>query len=253
MKSLLLAGALLSLGAASAHAQKAGAIELGVFGRYTKFDDALHFDSRVGVGGRLGIFVLPNLAIEGDASYTATASADQDFIRAMPVHARLVYNLPLGQYTALLIGGGYTRQLFRESYRETQSGAGGLLGLRLGLGEVVSIRLDATGDYIFNPESRFGPPGQLADGGEGRPQPALGRTGGALLPVRRQARRRPGQGWGEELAGSVSQHPAGRGGGRQRLLAAQGCRWRRRDRQPGSLPHHPGRHPGGCHRLPPGQ
>jgi outer membrane protein OmpA-like peptidoglycan-associated protein len=162
MKCLLLAGALLSVGAAPATAQKAGAFELGGFGRYSKYDGALHFDSRAGIGGRLGIFVLPNLAVEGDASYTATASADQEFVRAIPLHARLVYNLPLGQYTALLLGGGYTRQLFRANYRESQSGAGGLVGLRLGLGGVLTIRLDATGDYIFHPESRFGPPGQLA-------------------------------------------------------------------------------------------
>jgi outer membrane protein OmpA-like peptidoglycan-associated protein len=156
MKGLLVAGAL-TLGAIPAVAQKPGAVEFGVFGRYTKFDGALHFDKRVGIGGRLGIFVLRNLAVEGDASYTATASEDQDFIRAIPVHARLVYNLPVGESSALLFGGGYTRQLFRESYRETKSGAGGLVGLRLGMGDLVSIRLDFTGDYIFNPETRFVP------------------------------------------------------------------------------------------------
>ncbi len=153
MRRHLLAGALLLTSVVPVYAQKPGAFEIGGFGRYSKFDGALNFDSRVGVGGRLGVFVLPNLAVEGDASYTATASQEQEFIRAIPLHARLVYNLPLGEYSALLIGGGYTRQLFRRGYRETKSGAGGLLGLRLGTGDVVSIRLDFTGDYIPKAES----------------------------------------------------------------------------------------------------
>lgn len=153
VKSLLLAAALLGL-SVPAFAQKPGTIEIGGFGRYTKFDGALNFDSRVGIGGRLGVFVYNNLSVEGDASYTATASQGQDFIRAIPIHARLVYNFPVGEHGAILLGGGYTRQLFREAYRETSSGAGGLLGVRLGLGDVISIRLDATGDYISKPESR---------------------------------------------------------------------------------------------------
>jgi outer membrane protein OmpA-like peptidoglycan-associated protein len=161
IKTGLVLTALLVMHAASLTAQKAGALEIGGFGRYSKFDNALNFDSKVGIGGRLGIFVLQNLEVEGDASYTATASEQDDFVRAIPLHARLVYNLPMGEHSALLFGGGYTRQLFRSSYRETQSGAGALLGLRLGTGDILSIRLDATGDYIFNPESRFGPPGQL--------------------------------------------------------------------------------------------
>jgi outer membrane protein OmpA-like peptidoglycan-associated protein len=153
----MLASALMALSASPILAQKPGAFEIGGFGRYSKFDGALNFDDRVGFGGRLGIFVLPNLAVEGDASYTATYSAAQDFIRSIPVHARLVYNLPVGEHGALLFGGGYTRQLFRKAYRETSSGAGGLVGVRLGMGDLISIRLDATGDYIFKPESKYAP------------------------------------------------------------------------------------------------
>jgi outer membrane protein OmpA-like peptidoglycan-associated protein len=156
-----LAGAMLVAGTAPAQAQKAGAVEFGAFGRYSKFDTHLNFDNRVGVGGRLGVFVVKNLALEGDGSYTATYSQGGELIRAVPIHGRLVYHLPLGGQSAFLIGGGYTRQLFRKNYRETKSGAGGLLGLRLGTGGVVSIRLDATGDYIPTAESSTLPP-QLA-------------------------------------------------------------------------------------------
>ncbi len=144
-----------------AAAQKPGTVEFGVFGRYTRFDQALHFDKRPGIGARLGVFVLPNLSLEGDASYTATAAQGGEFIRYIPLHGRLIYNVPLGEHTAFLIGGGYVRNLFRSSYRETNSGGGGLLGFRLGLGDVLSIRLDGTGDYIPTAESDH-VPAQLA-------------------------------------------------------------------------------------------
>ena len=161
MSALLLAGALLSVGAEPGVAQKAGAVEFGGFGRFTRFESDLNFDDRVGIGARLGVFVLRDLALEADASYTATASQGQEFIRYIPLHGRLVYNLPFGGHSALLIGGGYVHNLFREAYRETESGVGGLLGLRLGMGEVLSIRLDGTVDYILNP-ANSSVPTQLA-------------------------------------------------------------------------------------------
>lgn len=158
LKGLALAGALLLSAATPGMAQKAGAFEIGAFGRYSWLDKDLNFSDKVGVGGRLGIFVLPNLAIEGDASYTATERADEAFVRYIPIHARLVYNIPSGEHSAFLIGAGYTHNLFRKAYRETEKGAGALVGLRLGTGDVLSIRIDGTLDYIFDPESRFSNP-----------------------------------------------------------------------------------------------
>ena len=38
----------------AAAAQRAGAVEIGAFGRFTKFESKLNFDDRFGVGGRLG-------------------------------------------------------------------------------------------------------------------------------------------------------------------------------------------------------
>jgi Outer membrane protein beta-barrel domain len=143
-----IAAVLLVACSASAAAQKPGTVELGGFGRYTKFDKATNFDDRPGVGARLGIFVLPNLEVEGDASYTATYTLNDDLVRNIPIHARLVYNLPVGAHGALLVGGGYVRNMFRKNYVESANGFGGLVGVRLGLGELLSIRLDATGDSV---------------------------------------------------------------------------------------------------------
>lgn len=139
-------------------AQNAGTVEAGLFGRYTWFDSDLNFSNDVGVGGRLGVFVVKNLGIEVDASYTALDGPNGEKITYIPGHARLVYNLPAGEHAALLIGGGYTRNMFRDSYDESANGFGGLLGLRLGTGDLFSIRLDLTGDYIGDPESKNSPP-----------------------------------------------------------------------------------------------
>lgn len=151
----LLAG--LMLAAAPLVAQSAGTVEVGAFGRYSKYDKALGFDSRVGVGGRLGIFVLRNLAIEGDAAYGPTFSSTGVFVRNLPIHGRLVYNFPLGGHTAFLLGGGYAHNLFRRGYIESKGGPGALAGLRLGTGGPLSIRLDGTMDYISAAKSQGGP------------------------------------------------------------------------------------------------
>jgi outer membrane protein OmpA-like peptidoglycan-associated protein len=146
-----MAGLLLLAGAMEANAQAAGAVEIGGFGRYTKFDDKLNFDNKIGVGGRLGIFIVRNLAIEGDASYTKTQSQTNLEVKYIPVHARLVWNAPISDNSALLFGAGYVRNLFRSNYRETNSGIGGLVGLRFG--STIALRIDATGDYIPTAET----------------------------------------------------------------------------------------------------
>lgn len=160
-KSVGITGALLFAGVAAAHAQGPGTIELGGFGRFTRFEDKLNFDNRVGVGGRLGVFVLRNLALEGDASYSSTRSQGGQRVRYIPVHGRLVYGIPVAGNAALLVGAGYVRNLFRTDYRETKSGVAGLVGLRVGVGSVGALRFDATGDYIPTAESR-NLPAQLA-------------------------------------------------------------------------------------------
>ncbi|MEO8634128.1 MAG: OmpA family protein [Gemmatimonadales bacterium] len=175
----LLAGLLLAA-VSPAAAQKAGAVELGGFGKYTKFESDLNFDNKIGVGGRLGIFIVRNLAIEGDASMTTTHSQGGSKVKYIPVHARLVYNIPLGGNSAFLLGGGYVRNLFRENYRETESGAAGLLGLRIGLGSVVALRLDGTVDYIPSPDNNNAPT-QLAGVLVGKNNVHLGAQAGLSL------------------------------------------------------------------------
>jgi len=149
----LVTALLLLAGGMPLHAQKPGTVEIGAFGRFTKFESKLNFDDRFGVGGRLGVFVLPNLALEGDVSYTRTKSKGNLDVRYTPVHGRLIYNIPLADNAAVLVGAGYVRNIFRANYRETNHGIGGLFGVRFGLGSLAALRLDAFGDYIPTAET----------------------------------------------------------------------------------------------------
>ena len=151
----LFTGMLVLAGAMPVLAQQAGTVEIGAFGRYTKFESKLNFDNRFGVGGLLGVFVVRNLAVEGDVTYTRTKSQGGLELRHTPLHARLIYNIPVHEKAAVLVGAGYVRNLFRANYRETRGGVGGLVGVRFGLGGPLALRLDATGDYIPTAESQF--------------------------------------------------------------------------------------------------
>lgn len=148
--------ALSLLSASSAAAQQAGVVEVGAFGRWTKFDNTLNTDagSAIGGGGRLGVFVLPRLSLELDQSYirfnqgTPVSRASH-----YPLHARAIYNLPaFGENSAILIGLGYVRNYYRGSLQLEDNGYAGLLGVRLGFNNILSLRLEGTADFMPNPD-----------------------------------------------------------------------------------------------------
>lgn len=159
VRTALVTGMLMMAGAFSAQAQDAGVVELGLFGRFTKFDSKLNFDSRLGMGGQVGVFVMRNLAVEADVLYTRTKTKGNLDVRHTPLRARVVYGYPVGSTTTLLAGVGYVRNIFRANYRETNSGIGGLIGGRYDLNKYnLGIRVNLTGDYVPTAESDIVPP-----------------------------------------------------------------------------------------------
>ena len=140
------------LGAGPIAAQSGGTVELGAFGRWTKFGESLglnttlHLPSENGFGGglRLGVFVVRNLAIEADASYTKVDAAGGGKVRLIPLHAGLTYNIPLGGKAAFLLGARFVNNWYGEDGDLTDKGLGGVGGFRLG-----PLRLEATLDHIF--------------------------------------------------------------------------------------------------------
>jgi outer membrane protein OmpA-like peptidoglycan-associated protein len=137
---------------AAAHAQHRGTIELGGFARYGVYDNALNLDDAAGYGARLGYFLSGKVILEADAALAPTKSAGVD-VDHKPFHVRLVGNLPIGKRLAFLLGGGWAYNNFSYTSTETENGVGALAGLRLNLGQRVSLRGDAIADYMLSQAS----------------------------------------------------------------------------------------------------
>ena len=132
-------------------AQRAGSIEVGVFGTYNRLDESLVFSNRFGFGGRAGIFVVRNLQLEASASLTSTANAAGSRVSYVPIRSRLVYNLPVAQSFAILIGGGYVHNKFGDAVSGADNGLTGLFGIRYRIGNLLSFRADGVYDYVGFP------------------------------------------------------------------------------------------------------
>lgn len=155
---LVLAGA---LAAGPVAAQSAGTVELGVFGRWTKFPDTLKTDvtnklpAENGIGGgfRLGIFIVKNLALEADASYTKVDAAGGGKVRHIPIHAGLTYNFPLGGdgKFAFLLGARAVRNSYGDAAGFDDHGIGGVAGFRFG-----PVRAEATLDHMLKDDPDHG-------------------------------------------------------------------------------------------------
>src|SRR3954462_7007281 len=85
---------LLALGA-----QKAGSVEIGGFGQFTRADDAWHVKNGYGFGGRLGAFFTPRWELEADASFSTfstEAPRVSGNISQQTFAGRLTYGIPFG-------------------------------------------------------------------------------------------------------------------------------------------------------------
>jgi OOP family OmpA-OmpF porin len=145
----------------AAFAQRQGALEIGGFGRYTKFADTLKIDGAWGGGGRAGVYIFKNWLLEMDVSY---AEADvnklpyvvdrNDTLNTVS-HTlwsyRLLYNAPISQRVKLLLGAGYGYDAYGRERTVAPRGGGpqGLVGLRFVLNDRVSLRLEGTGQYTL--------------------------------------------------------------------------------------------------------
>lgn len=134
-------------------AQDAGTMEIGGFGRFTRFDRSLGLDNSFGGGGWLGVFVAPGLAIEGAGGYLPTAGPFAPSGSLFPLHARLVYARPVAGPLALLVGGGYVHNMYGKTANVSDDGVSGLFGMRIG-GAGLAARIEAVEDFIPSPRNQ---------------------------------------------------------------------------------------------------
>jgi OmpA-OmpF porin, OOP family len=162
MRSLFVSAAALVIAAAPAAAQKAGTVEVGAFGRVTWFGTSYQLQTDPGFGGRLGIFPLRNLEIEGEVSYLPTFSTDtfnaayfDNSVKVLSFRGLLEYNINFHPM-ALIIGAGATYNDYGGVYSDAtlsnhEVGPMGLVGLRFGVGGMLQGRIDGTYEYMTSP------------------------------------------------------------------------------------------------------
>jgi outer membrane protein OmpA-like peptidoglycan-associated protein len=156
MRALIAVAVVISaaLPPAGVAAQEAGALEIGGFGRFTRFDRSLGLDNAFGGGGWLGVFVAPGLALEGTGGYLPTSGPLTPNGTLIPLHARLVYARPVAGPVAVLLGGGYVHNVYGKTGNVSDDGVSGLFGLRVGMGPALALRVEAVEDFIPSPRNQ---------------------------------------------------------------------------------------------------
>ncbi len=133
-------------------------VELGAFVQSSYFESSIGFDQASGGGGvRVGFFPVRYLELEAEGGFVPTRGRNGAKVSYIPLRARLLFNLPMGEHGALLIGGGYARNEFRRDLDTHEDGVTGLLGARLGLPSNLSIRISTSVDYIPSPSIELYP------------------------------------------------------------------------------------------------
>lgn len=156
---ILLAGTFFLAAATSpAASQQGGGLEFGAFAQVSYFQKSIGFKQGSGGGGiRLGFFPARQLELEAEGAFVPTEGRGGLRVSYIPLRARLLFNLPAGEHSAFLVGGGYARNEFRRGLNTQEDGATGLLGFRLGLPGITSIRISTSVDYIPSPSIELYP------------------------------------------------------------------------------------------------
>ena len=149
---LVMAALLTALVTPPAAGQAAGTFEFGAFGQATYFDNSLRFQqAKGGAGLHLGLFPMRNWEVEAEGSFTPTPGLDDLQVYYYPLRARLLFNIPAGSHSALLIGAGYVHNEYRHDANFHDDGATALAGVRFGLNGLPSIRITSYLDYLPSP------------------------------------------------------------------------------------------------------
>lgn len=164
LRGLVLSGLLVALMAPTASAQGAGTVEFGLFARKNFYGESYGLADRTGGGLRLGFFPIRGIEIEASGAYTPTRYEFRSGrVDVGTGSARLIGHVPMGDHVAFLIGGGYTYNKYFDrgddipnvSAEGNDSGPGALVGFRFGLGDLVSVRVDGTMDYMGSPNENL--------------------------------------------------------------------------------------------------
>ena len=145
--------------------QQRWSIELGTVGRYTVYDEDIGINNAIGGGGRIGLFVLDNLAIEAEATYgepglTGPSYQGRDYISHLLYRGNLVYTHWVSDNAGFLFGAGIANDAYSRARNVAPRGwgGGGFLGLRLRFTDYLSWRIEGTGQFVSeDPDTHVAP------------------------------------------------------------------------------------------------
>ncbi len=153
MRSLLILGTALAFGATSPlSGQATGTVDIGAYARATQADNALSSDLGLGFGGRFGLFLGRNMALEVDLSRNETTK--QNYLLMQPFSARLAWHAPLSNNWSGIIGAGWVREWTDPTGIGgpwADDGGTALIGLQRKLGGRTSLRVDLVGEFFATP------------------------------------------------------------------------------------------------------
>ena len=121
--TLLSAGLLLTVTASEA--QRAVAVEVGVFAQYSKYDAFTHLKDGLGAGARFGVYPFKNFALEYEGDMTKTSSSLLGDLTAWNNRIDGVFYFPMSQKLKLLAGGGWTGTRYYSDTTLNQFDSGG--------------------------------------------------------------------------------------------------------------------------------
>jgi len=132
-----------------AAAQEIGTIDVALLFRYSMLDDAAASEAGVGIGGRFGVFMLKNVALE--VTHAASRTSDDPEARQGSLHLHLARHFALSERLTGIVGAGWVRDRTNPigvAQLLEADGASGLLGLQASLTESAALRFDAIYDYL---------------------------------------------------------------------------------------------------------
>ena len=152
---MIAVAALVSATTPLAGQRRAHQYEVGVFGAYTRYDNAFNLTEPFGGGARFGYFLTNNVGLEVEIVFLSqldipgSASVFEPIIGA----GSLLLNFPLGGIATLYALGGYSRLDFAttDPYKFTDGGIHGGAGVRLSLSRNVALRFE--GRAIVTPQT----------------------------------------------------------------------------------------------------
>ena len=155
MKRTVLCAALALAATSPLAAQRAVALEGGIFAQYTKFDDFTKINSVLGAGFHVDLYLLRRLALEYEGDYASATSqrvigrGNVGKLTALNNRIDLIYNQPISDKWKFLIGGGFTGTRYKgdTTFNQYDSGGNALVGFRYCMNDDWSWKTEGQADF----------------------------------------------------------------------------------------------------------